>query len=252
MPGQTIEHALGVAAHHQLLDEQAGHDGLAGAGVVGEQEVQRLAAEHLFVDRRDLMRQRHDVGGADGEQRIEEVGELDAARLADEAEERAVGGERPGLAGRLDAELDLVVAIQQLLARLARVVAKGQRERGRAVPLHGNDSHRLARDHASHARAGRQVFETSHFPPTATEANASDSSLTVGDDRCRGHRRYVSARVQSQGVNASGLTPTPHNSQRDASPPATRPPTGRNGGGDTSQLARSTSSYKSPGYSIRG
>ena len=53
------EHALGVAADHELLDEQAGHDGLAGAGVVGEQEVQRLAGEHLLVDRRDLVRQRH-------------------------------------------------------------------------------------------------------------------------------------------------------------------------------------------------
>ena len=90
-PRADDEHALGVAAHHQLLDQQAGHDGLAGAGVVGEQEVQRLAGEHLLVDRRDLVRKRHHVGGADREQRVKEVGELDASRLAPEAEERAVG-----------------------------------------------------------------------------------------------------------------------------------------------------------------
>jgi hypothetical protein len=36
-----------------------------------------------------------------------------------------------------------------------------------------------------HARAGRQVFKTSHFPPTAAEANASARSLAAEDDRCR-------------------------------------------------------------------
>ena len=64
--------------------------------------------QHLLVDRRDLVRQRHHVGGADREQRVEEVGELDAARLADEAEERAVGGEGPGGAGDVDPEPRLV------------------------------------------------------------------------------------------------------------------------------------------------
>ena len=36
--GRDDEAALQVAAEQQLLDEQAGHDGLARAGIVGEQE----------------------------------------------------------------------------------------------------------------------------------------------------------------------------------------------------------------------
>ena len=50
--------AMDVAAQQQFLDEQAGHDGLAGAGIVGQQEAQRLARQHLLVDGGDLVRQR--------------------------------------------------------------------------------------------------------------------------------------------------------------------------------------------------
>ncbi len=156
------EHAPRVAADHELLDEQAGHDGLAGAGIVGEQEVQRLAREHLLVHRRDLVRQRQDVGGAHRKQRIEEVGELDATRLAHEAEERAVGAERPGAAGRLDPEARLVVAVQQLTAGAPGLVAVRERERRAAVPLHRDHGHCLAGHHPGGARSGREVLKTRH------------------------------------------------------------------------------------------
>ena len=75
--GADDEAALQVAAGDQLLDEQAGHDRLAGAGVVGEQEAQRLARQHRLVDGGDLVRQRLDQRGVDGQHRIEEVGEAD-------------------------------------------------------------------------------------------------------------------------------------------------------------------------------
>ena len=83
--------ALEVAADHQLLDEQPGHDGLAGAGIVGEQEAQRLARQHLAVDGRDLVRQRLDLRGADREVGVEEMGEPDAVSLGGEPEQVAVG-----------------------------------------------------------------------------------------------------------------------------------------------------------------
>ena len=70
--------ALEIAADQQLLDQQPGHDRLAGAGIVGEQEAQRLARQHLAVDGRDLVRQRLDLRGADGEVGIEQVGKPDA------------------------------------------------------------------------------------------------------------------------------------------------------------------------------
>ncbi len=48
--------ALQVAARDQFLDEETGHDRLAGAGVVGEQKAQRLARQHLLIDGGNLVR----------------------------------------------------------------------------------------------------------------------------------------------------------------------------------------------------
>ena len=58
VPGAHNEAPLQVASGDQLLDQQPGHDGLAGAGIVGQQEAQRLAGQHLVVDGGDLVRQR--------------------------------------------------------------------------------------------------------------------------------------------------------------------------------------------------
>ena len=126
LPGQTIRQRLQVAAGDQLLDEQPGHDRLAGAGVVGEQEAQRLARQHRLVDGRDLVRQRLDERGVDGEHRVEEVGEADAVRLGDEAEERAVAVEAPRPARLDDLEARLVVAVEELVRDAAGRVLVGQ------------------------------------------------------------------------------------------------------------------------------
>ena len=80
------EHALDGLAELQLLDEQAGHDRLAGAGVVGEQEAQPRLRQHLLVDGLDLVRQRADARQADGELAVVGVGQPDAGRLDEEAQ----------------------------------------------------------------------------------------------------------------------------------------------------------------------
>ena len=113
------EATLQIAARDQLLDQQPGHDRLAGAGVVGEQEAQRLAGQHRLVDRRDLVRQRLDHRGVDRQHRIEQVGEADALRLGDQPEERAVAIEAPGPPLLHDLEARLVVAVEQLVRDLA-------------------------------------------------------------------------------------------------------------------------------------
>ena len=56
--GRDDQAALQVTAEHQLLDVEAGHDRLAGAGVVGEQEPQRGPLDQLTVDGLDLVRER--------------------------------------------------------------------------------------------------------------------------------------------------------------------------------------------------
>ena len=90
--------------------KQPGHDRLAGAGIVGEQEAQRLARQHRFVDRRDLVRQRIDERRVDRQHGIEQVRQADAMRFGDEPEESAVAVEAPRPAHFDDFEARLVVS----------------------------------------------------------------------------------------------------------------------------------------------
>ena len=45
------EAAFQIAAGDQFLHQQPGHDGLAGAGIIGKEEAQRLARQHFAIDR---------------------------------------------------------------------------------------------------------------------------------------------------------------------------------------------------------
>jgi len=85
--------ALQVAPQRELLDEEPGHDRLSGAGVVGEQEAQRVTVEHRAIDGGDLMGQRFDLGGVDREVRIEEVSKANPLGLCGKEELLRVGGE---------------------------------------------------------------------------------------------------------------------------------------------------------------
>ena len=104
------EASLQVAPDQQLLDEQARHDRLAGARIVGEQEAQRLAREHLAIDRRDLMRQCLDLRCGDGDVGVEEIGEADAVRLGGEPKQTAVGIEGVSPAGLDELKCGLLAA----------------------------------------------------------------------------------------------------------------------------------------------
>ena len=73
------QHAPDEPARKHLADVEAGHDRLAGAGVVGQQEPQRRLGEHVLVDGDPLVRQRVDQRDLGGEGRIEEVAEGEAS-----------------------------------------------------------------------------------------------------------------------------------------------------------------------------
>ena len=90
------QHPLGVGTHQQFADEQAGHDGLAGAGVVCQHVAQRLARQHRLVDGRDLVRQRFHVRRVHRHHRIEQVGQVDPVGLGRELELLARRIEGPG------------------------------------------------------------------------------------------------------------------------------------------------------------
>ena len=118
--GADDEATLQVAARDQFLDEQTGHDGLACAGIVGEQEAQRLTREHGLVDGRDLVRQRLDERGMYREHRVEQMRETDTMRLRDEAEQMAVAVEAPGAAVLNDLRAEARRAGKAIRWRLCR------------------------------------------------------------------------------------------------------------------------------------
>lgn len=164
--------SLQVAAGDQFLDEQAGHDRLAGTWVVSKQEAERLARQHGLVDRCDLMRQRIDDGGVDRQHRIEQVGEANALGLGDEAEESAIAVEAPGPALLDKVEAGLIVAIEQLVGYLARRRLVGELERLGAEPLdadHGNQG--IGQD-PTNGGIRLEVFKLSHlWVPSGSSGN---------------------------------------------------------------------------------
>ena len=155
--GADDQAALQVAAGDQLLDEQAGHDGLAGAGIVGEQEAQRLARQHGLVDGRDLVRQRIDQRGVDGQHRVEQVGEADAVRLGDQAEQGAVAVEAPGPALLRRLRGAARRGGRAARSRRGRWGLVGQLQGLRAEPLHADDRDQGVRQDSAHGGVGCEV-----------------------------------------------------------------------------------------------
>ena len=134
---------------------------LPAPGSSASRKRKRLAREHLLVDGRDLVRQGVDERRVDGEERIEEVGEVDAVGLRDQPEESAVGVEAPGRAGRGDFERRLTVPVEELVPEPALgVLVRGLEDA--AVPLDAHDRNESVGQDALNRGAGLEVFETSH------------------------------------------------------------------------------------------
>src|SRR5262249_8044679 len=88
--GADDEDAPGQPPELQLADEQAGHDGLASAGVVGEQEADPGQFEEVVVDGLQLVGQRIDPGDGQAEVGVELVSDAEGVRLETETKEAAV------------------------------------------------------------------------------------------------------------------------------------------------------------------
>ena len=154
--------AAHIAADHQFLDEQAGHDGLARTGVVRQHVAQRLTGQHFLVHRRDLVRQRLDGRGVHGQIGVEEVREVDAVGLRDEAKLLPRRVETPRQALLHDLQRGFILAEEELRPGRAAVGLVDDLHAGAAVPLDRHDGDRLQGQYAAHDRAGGQVFQSGH------------------------------------------------------------------------------------------
>jgi hypothetical protein len=123
-----------VVPEDQFLDIEPGHDRLARAGVVRQQEPQRRARQQLPVHRADLMRQRLHVARRHRQHRIMQPREHDALRLSSQPEIARIGIE--GTAGlQVRRDLRLVLTEEHDLPERPVVVLVGHLDRVRAVHL---------------------------------------------------------------------------------------------------------------------
>ena len=79
--GADDQAPLQITPNDQFLDQQPGHDGFARPRVVRQQEPQRLAWQHGLVDGGDLVGQWLDQRGMHGQERVEQVRQMDTVGL---------------------------------------------------------------------------------------------------------------------------------------------------------------------------
>ena len=123
------EYSASIRAHQQLADQQARHDGLAGAWVVCQHVTQRLAGQHGFVDGRDLVRQWLHIGGVHRHHGVEQVRQADPVGLSGKLEVFSRSVKRPRPACNSKAQFGLVRAKQHPLtqAPFVRLEVDGDR-----------------------------------------------------------------------------------------------------------------------------
>jgi len=88
-----------MGAHDEFADVEASHDGLACAGIVGEDEPEWLGRQHRLVNGGDLVRERVDVGRVDGHHRVEQESQINALGFNDQFEGLAIAFEGPWTLG---------------------------------------------------------------------------------------------------------------------------------------------------------
>ena len=151
---------LQCAPDDHLLDVEAGHDRLAGPGIVGEQETQRPARQQRAVHRLDLVGKGPHLAGLESQIRVEQMRQTDAARLGSQPEEPSVAAEAPtSLRRGQDCEARLVVPEEHPLLHDAVLRAIGESDRLAAVPPGPHHGDRAVRVDAGHRNVGLQVLQ---------------------------------------------------------------------------------------------
>ena len=109
--GADDEAALQVAPGDQFLHQQTCHDCLAGTGIIGKQEPERLPGQHGFVNRGYLVWQWFNKGCVDGQNGIEQMSKADPVCFRDQAEKVPVSVEAPWSPELHDFKARFVVAV---------------------------------------------------------------------------------------------------------------------------------------------
>ena len=82
-----------------------------GAWVISQEKTERLPRQHLTVDGGDLMWQRVDHRGVDGEARVKQMSEVDPVRFRDQAEQLPVAVKAPRSASFTDFQSGFAILV---------------------------------------------------------------------------------------------------------------------------------------------
>ncbi len=197
-----------VTAEQQLLDVEAGHDRLARAGLVGQQEAERALRQQLAVHGGDLVRQRLDRARRNGEHRVELRGHGQAPGPSHEHEQSAVAGELERPSSSRQPQPGLLAPEDEPLAHVAVGPAVGDVDDRVAVGLDSDHGHGLvAGDQPVHLRNGEPG------PPGARVARQRRglSRLDTRTERAATRRQgtampYGSGRLDASGAQVTGGT----------------------------------------------
>ena len=185
--GADDQDALGEPAQLEFADEQARHDGLARAGVVGQQEAHARELEQVVVDRFELMRQRIDARDREPEVGIELVGDAERVGLEAKPQQASVAVERVLRVENREA-IEIGRCQRDLAEPLGLRPHQADHPARRAVGLHGLDPHRLVEERAGEDLARADGRQASHRAGPPIRRNPSQliflptSTLPSGDD----------------------------------------------------------------------
>ena len=153
---------LQIAAGDQLLDEQTGHDGFAGTGVVRKDVPQRQAWQHLLINCRDLVWQGLNSRSVDRQIRVKQVCQMDAVRFGYEAHLISICAETPRQTVTQHIHGRLISTIEDLTAKLPSAVLECNFQCCIAIPLHRNNCHSFPCRNAVQLAADRDLLQMCH------------------------------------------------------------------------------------------
>lgn len=152
------QNSLGVGSHQQFANQQTCHHRFTSTRIIRQHVAEGLPGQHRFINRRDLVWKRFDVGGMNSHHWVEQVREIDPTGLDSKLEISARGIERPGATCLGNREIRFLTPEDHPVVHLPR--------RGSIDDSHCIDANRLCSNdlyHNARFNAGNHGIPADHL-----------------------------------------------------------------------------------------